>query len=197
MIYKQIFQRIKQIVPRISETELIALRSGTVSLDGDIFKGKINRKVEYSNNSLSYDYSKIDKLLTKFGDENIYPGNPDIWKYLGQEGFFSFIIPKEFGGNPISVTELSKILTKITSYNPSLGVSIMVPNSLGPGELLHNYGTQEQKEKYLPKLANGEFIPCFGLTGPNNGSDALGTIDRGVVVEENGTRKIKIICSKY
>ena len=79
--------------------------------------------------------------------------------------------------------ELSNVLTKITSVDPALGVVAMVPNSLGPGELLSVYGTEQQKYEYLPRLATGELIPCFGLTGPNNGSDATGNIDRGTVIE--------------
>ena len=82
----------------------------------------------------------------------------------------------------MSVSELSSVLTKIASVNPALGVITMVPNSLGPSELLLDYGTERQKDEYLPKLANGEFIPCFGLTGPNNGSDATGSIDEGTVL---------------
>ena len=79
---------------------------------------------------------------------------------------------------------MSNILTKIASVDPALGVVAMVPNSLGPGELLTHYGTKEQKDKYLPGLADGTYIPCFGLTGPNNGSDATGSIDEGEVIEK-------------
>jgi acyl-CoA dehydrogenase len=97
------------------------------------------------------------------------------------------------GGNKLSINELSNLLTKIASVDPALGVATMVPNSLGPGELLTLYGTTEQKNHYLPKLANGDLIPCFGLTGPNNGSDATGTIDKGVFVRDKEDKdKIKI-----
>ena len=90
----------------------------------------------------------------------------------------------------------SKILSKIASYNPSLGVVTMVPNSLGPGELIQHYGTESQKDYYLPKLSDGTFIPCFGLTGPNNGSDAVGKIDQGVVEVVDGKVRIKITLNK-
>ena len=90
---------------------------------------------------------------------------------------------------------MSNILTYVTSANPSLGVVTMVPNSLGPSELLLHYGTEEQKNKYLPQLANGDKIPCFGLTGPNNGSDATGSIDKGTVVMKDGI-KISITLNK-
>jgi acyl-CoA dehydrogenase len=106
------------------------------------------------------------------------------------------IIDKKYGGNRLSVSEQSRILTKISSYNPSLGVVTMVPNSLGPAELIQHYGTDSQKAYYLPKLADGTFIPCFGLTGPNNGSDAIGSIDKGAVVNVNGKIKIKVSLNK-
>jgi acyl-CoA dehydrogenase len=113
--------------------------------------------------------------------------------YLGKNGFLSMIIDKKYQGNRISISAQSKVLSMISSYNPSLGVATMVPNSLGPAELLQHYGTEEQKNYYLPKLANGSFIPCFGLTGPNNGSDAVGKIDEGIVELVNGKLIIKYL----
>ena len=120
----------------------------------------------------------------------------EIFDFLGKNKFFSFIIDKKYDGTKLSVTETSSILTKITSVNPALGVTVMVPNSLGPGELLQIYGTNQQKEKYLTGLSNGKYIPCFGLTGPNNGSDATGSIDTGEVIESEGKIKIKINLNK-
>jgi len=106
------------------------------------------------------------------------------------------IIDKKYNGNRLSITCQSKILSKLSSYNPSLAVTVMVPNSLGPAELLQHYGTEKQKDYFLPKLANGSMIPCFGLTGPNNGSDAVGDIDKGIVVYVNQEIKIKITLNK-
>ena len=106
------------------------------------------------------------------------------------------MIDEKYGGLRLSVNELSNILTKITTVDPALGVVTMVPNSLGPGELLTLYGTDQQRNNYLPKLANGELIPCFGLTGPNNGSDATGNIDEGYVFKEDGKIKVKITLNK-
>ena len=106
------------------------------------------------------------------------------------------MIDEKYGGIRLSVNELSNILTKITTVDPALGVVTMVPNSLGPGELLTLYGTDQQRNNYLPKLANGELIPCFGLTGPNNGSDATGNIDEGYVFKEDGKIKVKITLNK-
>ena len=142
---------------------------------------------------------KINELLTKYKDDIVYPNNNnnEIVEFLGKNKFFSFIIDEKYGGTNLSVKELSSVLTKITSVNPPLGVATMVPNSLGPGELLLHYGTEEQKEKYLPKLANGEFVPCFGLTGPNNGSDATGSIDEGyVTIEEGGKKFVNVEVNK-
>ena len=89
------------------------------------------------------------------------------------------------------------MLTKLSAHNPALGVMVMVPNSLGPGELLLKYGTEDQRNHYLPKLSSGEMVPCFGLTGPNNGSDALGEIDTGMIFKgENGELKIQVEINK-
>tara|TARA_Y100000816_G_scaffold292623_1_gene289216 strand:- start:3372 stop:5387 length:2016 start_codon:yes stop_codon:yes gene_type:complete len=184
---KYIFKKVKSIIPKISNTELMALRSGTTSIDREIFEGKLKKRKFRNEIPRVFDPKKLDILIKNFPDQVIYPteNHEKLLKHLGEEGFFSFLIPKEYGGNKCSVAELSRILTYITSANPALGVVIMVPNSLGPAELLLNYGTQEQKDKYLPRLAKGEYIPCFGLTGPNNGSDATGSIDNGEVKPAN------------
>ena len=200
-MYKQLFKIVKKLIPKISDTELIALRSGTTSLDRQIFSGAVNTRsiVKSSNTPLKFNNDKITELLTKYKDDVVYPNtnNNEIVNYLGKNKFFSFIIDEKYDGTNLSVKELSSVLTKITSVNPPLGVATMVPNSLGPGELLLHYGTEEQKNKYLPKLANGDYIPCFGLTGPNNGSDATGSIDEGtLVVDENGKKFIEVTVNK-
>ena len=192
-MYKKLFQYVKQQIPKISQTELIALRSGNTSLDRQILEGKITFPKKISNKN-KFPEKKINNLFEEFykysslAPENnrIYPNNDDNkWiKHLASNKFFSFLIDEKYGGIKLSVKELSNILTKVASVDPGLGVTTMVPNSLGPGELLTLYGTEKQKDYYLPKLANGEFIPCFGLTGPNNGSDATGSIDEGEVVKK-------------
>jgi acyl-CoA dehydrogenase len=141
---------------------------------------------------------KLEKLLQETGQNPIYP-NPNIQKImsdLGKNGFLSMIIDRKYGGNRLPIEVQSNILSKISSYNPSLGVATMVPNSLGPAELIQHYGTEQQKNYFLPKLADGYFIPCFGLTGPNNGSDAVGQIDEAFVEEINGETKIRIKLNK-
>tara|TARA_A100001015_G_scaffold308567_2_gene406408 strand:- start:461 stop:2395 length:1935 start_codon:yes stop_codon:yes gene_type:complete len=196
---KFFYNSVKKIIPKISDTELLALRSGTTSIDRDIFNGKVKYPM-YNIHNNKFEQSKVDELLTKYGKtEIIYPSEnyKEILDYIGSQGFFSFIIPEKYGGTNVSVNELSSILTKITSSNPALGVTIMVPNSLGPGELLEKYGTESQKKNFLPKLANGSLIPCFGLTGPNNGSDATGSIDKGIVVtNETGKLEIELTINK-
>jgi acyl-CoA dehydrogenase len=140
----------------------------------------------------------LNSLLKITGENNIYPSKKinDVMKELGNRGFLSMIIDNKYGGNRMSIELQSQLLYKISSYNPSLGVATMVPNSLGPAELLQHYGTEEQKNYFLPKLSSGEFIPCFGLTGPNNGSDAVGEIDEGIVEKINDKIKIKVTLNK-
>ena len=199
-MYKSVFNSVKKLIPKISETELIALRSGTTSLDRQIFEGKVTLdNIKKTKTKFKFDENKINELLTKYKDDKVYPNDNDneIIKFLGKNKFFSFIIDEKYGGTNLSVKELTSVLTKITSVNPPLGVATMVPNSLGPGELLLHYGTEEQKEKYLPKLANGEYVPCFGLTGPHNGSDATGSIDEGfVTIEEGGKKFVNVVVNK-
>ena len=203
-MYRFIFSKIKSILPKISDTELIALKSGGTSIDKNIFSGYVNPKILQSpytplnQTEKKLLYTNTNKLLRDIGQKNIYP-SPQIYntmKKVGDYGFFKMIISPEFGGNAISCSAQARILTKIASHNPSLGVATMVPNSLGPGELLQHYGTNSQKKKYLPKLATGELIPCFGLTGPNNGSDATGSIDQGTLKLINGKRMIEITINK-
>lgn len=193
-MFRYIFNNVKKIIPRVSDTELIALRSGSVSIDRDIMSGKVVLPTFKESISNKFSESKINHLCTNFDHSVIYPNNNDNkWiKYLGTNNFFSFLIDEKYGGNKLSTNELSNILTKITSVDPALGVVSMVPNSLGPGELLTKYGTEYQKEKYLPGLADGTFIPCFGLTGPQNGSDATGSIDKGVLFKDKNDNKLKI-----
>lgn len=203
MLYKSLFNNIKRILPKISETEIIALKSGGTSIDRDIFQGRINYKklLEpiYKTPRTNENIDKnIEDILKYTSDQPIYPSNyiRNVMNELGKKGFLSMIIDNKYGGNRLSIDTQSYILSKISSYNPSLGVVTMVPNSLGPAELLQHYGTEQQKEYFLHKLSNGTFIPCFGLTGPNNGSDAVGEIDEGNVIMKDGNIKIEINLNK-
>jgi alkylation response protein AidB-like acyl-CoA dehydrogenase len=197
MLSKTIFNYVKNKIPKISATELIALQSGNTSIDRQILNGSIMlpKKPNVIN---KLPKNMVSKLLDDFDNTQIYPNdNDNYWtKYLATNKFFSFLIDEKYGGIKLNVNEMSNVLTKISSLDPALGVITMVPNSLGPGELLSHYGTEKQKEKYLPGLADGTYIPCFGLTGPNNGSDATGRIDEGEVVEKDGKIMIKIKVNK-
>ena len=203
MLYSKLFHGIKRILPKISETEIIALKSGGTSIDRDIFQGRINYKELYKPIQKNHENNEvinksIHHLLNTYGTKPIYPSNyiRDVMNDLGKKGFLSMIIDNKYGGNRLSIERQSYILSKISSYNPSLAVVTMVPNSLGPAELLQHYGTEEQKKYFLPKLSDGSLIPCFGLTGPNNGSDAVGQIDEGNVIIKDGKIKIEINLNK-
>jgi len=152
-MYRSIFNRVKRIIPKISETEIIALKSGGVSIDRELFKGKINYSNLYKpfvKTTEKQMEKETDELLKKFGSNSIYPDKNiyNVMSYLGKKGFLSMIIDKKYNGNRISIESQSNILSKISSYNPSLGVATMVPNSLGPAELLQHYGTQSQKDYF-------------------------------------------------
>ena len=196
-MYNYLFNVIKKRIPSISSTELIALRSGNTSIDRNILQGKIIYP-KYKENNFKFSDTELNNLLSNFDGSKIYPNNNNNkWiNYLAKNKYFSFLIDEKYGGIKLSTNELSDILTKITSVDPALGVVTMVPNSLGPGELITMYGTEIQKDKYLPNLANGDLIPCFGLTGPENGSDATGSIDKGIVIKEDNKVKIKISVNK-
>ena len=196
-MYRLLFNFVKSKVPRLSSTELIALKSGNTSLDRQILLGKVSLPKKVISEQ-KFPQSKLDELYNSFDGSRVYPNdNNNKWiNYLAKNKYFSFLISEDYGGIKLSVHELSNILTQVASFDPALGVSVMVPNSLGPGELLTHYGTQEQKEKYLPRLADGTYIPCFGLTGPYNGSDATGSIDEGEVIDVNGKPMIKVNINK-
>ena len=182
---------IKKIMPKISDTERVALECGTISLDGDIFKGNRPKSLaSLFNDFLTYDEEQFLKVtvphLLELQSEVGYTEDndlkPEVWAYLKEHKFFAMIIPKAFGGLGFTPTAQSAVVTKIASAGHiGLAVTVMVPNSLGPGELLMHYGTDSQKDRYLPKLASGEMIPCFGLTGLHNGSDATTLIDTAEV----------------
>ncbi|MCG8372974.1 MAG: acyl-CoA dehydrogenase [Balneolales bacterium] len=180
-----------KFLPTISETEQTAIDAGTVWMDGELFSGKPNFK-----NILAQDYPELTKDEQDFLDNQVEAlcamiddwevfikkdFNADVWEYMRKEGFFGLIIPKKYGGLEFSATAHSAIVAKLASRSGPLATTVMVPNSLGPAELLMHYGTDEQKEYYLPRLAAGVEMPCFALTEPNAGSDAGGMEASGIV----------------
>lgn len=196
----------KKIMPKISNTESAALNAGTVGFDGDIFTGtpKLNQLVQKYDISLSKEEqsfmdNQVNELCGMLDDYQITRDRdlPEhVWEYIKREKFFGMIIPKKYGGLGFTAHGHSMVVTKIASSSGSAAVTVMVPNSLGPGELLNRYGTEEQKNYYLPRLANGDIIPCFGLTGPASGSDAASMRDTGIVVEEGGVLGIRATFKK-
>ena len=143
-MYRLIFNQSKKLLPRISETELIALRSGGTSIDRDIFTGEVDTRNIVKNTTVDTKVERgLDNLIQKWGHiQQPYPGEytTEILKDIGKNRLFSLIIDRAYNGNKISVTQLSNVLTKLSAHNPALGVMVMVPNSLGPGELLTKYG---------------------------------------------------------
>ncbi len=193
-----VFSVFKKVAPRVSATERMALDAGTVGWDGELFSGRPDWDVLLSNrnNGLSEEeQSFLDNQCSvaagMCNEWDIAMERADLpaetWDYLKKERFFGMIIPKEYGGLGLSAKAQSAVLQKL-AVNEVLMICVGVPNSLGPGELLLKYGTEDQKNHYLPRLADGREIPCFGLTGPRAGSDATSIPDTGVVCkgEYNG-----------
>ena len=192
LITKPIFAVFKKILPPLSDTEREAMEAGDVWWDGELFKGKPDwqklhsfPKAELNEDEQAFLDNQVETLLQMLDDYKIVQEQRDlpqeVWAFLKREGFFAMIIPKSYGGREFSAIANSTIVSRIATRSLTAAVTVMVPNSLGPGELLMHYGTQEQKDRWLPNLANGTDVPCFALTGPEAGSDAGGIPDTGVV----------------
>ena len=192
LISSPLFTRMAKVMPTISQTEQEALDAGDVWWEGELFSGKpdFNKIRSMPRPTLTEEEKAfldgpVEELCRMSNDWEITHDNFDLseeaWKFIKDNGFFAMIIPKEYGGLGYSALAHSEVVMKIGSRSGSTAVTVMVPNSLGPGKLLMTYGTQEQKDYYLPRLARGEDVPCFGLTGPDSGSDAGAMPDTGVV----------------
>jgi acyl-CoA dehydrogenase len=180
-----------RVQPRLGSTESIALVAGTVWWDGDLFSGMPDwqKLLAFEIPPLSaaeqaFLDGPVEELCLRLDDWAIVQRrdlSPEIWEFLKRERFFGMVIPKEYGGLGFSAIAHSRVVTRISSRSITAAVTVMVPNSLGPGELLWHYGTDAQKTYWLPRLARGEEIPCFALTGPEAGSDAAATQSTGIV----------------
>ncbi len=182
----------KTLVPHLSTTEREALEAGTVWWDGELFTGLPDwaklaalPPARLSEEERAFLDGPTEELCRRLDDWEITHELGDmpreIWDYIIEKRFFAMIIPKRYGGLEFSPLGVSAVLAKLSSRSAVAASTIGVPNSLGPGELLLHYGTEEQKDHYLPKLARGEEIPCFALTSPRVGSDASSIYDTGVV----------------
>jgi len=186
-----IMKFVTTILPRMGETERIALEAGTVWWDGQIFSGNPDwskllafRVQPLSAEEQAFIDGPVEKVCAMIHDFNAEQAGDlpkEVWDILKREKFLGMIIPKAYGGLEFSAAAQSAVIVKLGSRNGTAAVSVMVPNSLGPAELLLHYGTEDQKNYYLPRLAIGEELPCFALTGPEAGSDAGGTQSTGVV----------------
>ena len=188
----------KKLLPRISATEKIALRCGTLSLDANIFKNNARSVLSsYSLRLTDREHEFLQKETAqlcgmRYGRQNEALSGTDM-AFIRENGFLGLCLPESYKGKGFSSYGHSRVVQKIASSCISSSVTVMVPNSLGPGELLMKYGTPDQKERYLEKLATGTMLPCFGLTGPRNGSDALGALDKARLVDPH---TIEFECNK-
>lgn len=184
--------------PTISETEKVAIEAGDTWIEKDLFGGKVNfNKIHdqpwerLTDPEQQFVDTKVAELCALVNDWSVYEDRdlpPQVWDYLKQEKFFGMIIPKQYGGLEFSAKLNSEVVAKLTTRSVPLAITVMVPNSLGPAELLLHYGTQQQKEYYLPRLADGTEIPCFGLTEVGAGSDAGSMQSYGVVFQDDDQR---------
>lgn len=191
-ISARIFQRIKKVMPAMSSTEREALEAGTVTWEGDLFTGSpdfnilLNAPVvKLTTEEQVFMDGPVDELCRMLDDWDITHNRADlpqeVWTFIKENRFLGMIIPKQYGGLGFSATAQMSILVRIYGRSITAATTVSVPNSLGPAELLLKYGTTQQKDFYLPRLADGREIPCFALTAPNAGSDAASITDQGIV----------------
>jgi acyl-CoA dehydrogenase len=191
-ITKPIFGIAQHALPRLSDTEREAIEAGDVWWDADLFTGNPDWKkllafapAKLSEEEQQFLDGPVEELCRMLNDWKInwewHDLPPDVWEFLKSRKFFAMIIPKQYGGLGFSAYAHSEVIRKLSTRSICAACTAMVPNSLGPGELLMQFGTKEQRDYWLPRLARGEEIPCFGLTSPEAGSDAASMIDTGVV----------------
>ena len=186
-----VFDWFKKVLPPISATERDAIEAGTVWWDGELFSGRPDwdtllayPQARLTEEEQAFLDGPVETLCAMVRDWDIAQRMDlpqEAWDYIKAEGFFALIIPKEYGGKGFSALAHSQVVMKLATRSSDLAVTVMVPNSLGPAELLLHYGTEDQRSHYLPRLASGADIPCFALTGPYAGSDAGAMNDSGVI----------------
>ena len=191
LVSRWVMRLIEPLLPRMGDTERIALEAGTVWWDGDLFSGNPDWKklLSFTPQVLSEEEQAfldgpVEELCAMADEWDVVQRGDlplPVWDHIRRHRFFGMIIPEAYGGLGFSAAAHSAVITKLASRSVTAAVTVMVPNSLGPAELLLHYGTEEQKRQYLPRLAIGEEIPCFALTGPEAGSDAAAMQSVGIV----------------
>jgi acyl-CoA dehydrogenase len=192
LISRPFMRTYRRLLPSMSDTERDALEAGTVWWEGELFTGNPDwRRLHaapgprLSAEEQAFLDGHCETLCRMIDDFDITHRRadlpPEVWQYIKSQGFFAMIIPKRYGGLEFSTYAHSCVLVKLAGRSVTVASTVAVPNSLGPAELLLHYGTEEQKNHYLPRLARGQEIPCFALTGPRVGSDAAAIPDTGVV----------------
>lgn len=193
----------KGLLPKISDTERTALRAGDVWIEGELFSGNPDFKKIFANpypllspEEEAFINNEVNEVCAMTSDWEVFEQRDlpkKVWSYLKEKRFFGMIIPKEYGGLGFSAYGHSCVIEKLASHSQVLAITVMVPNSLGPAELLLRYGQEEQRKHYLPRLAEGKEIPCFALTEPESGSDAASIQSEGVLFkDEEGEVKIRL-----
>ncbi len=192
LISDGILAAFRKALPPMSATERDAIEAGTVWWDGELFSGRPSwakllalpapQLTAEEQHFLDHECEELCAMISDWETTHVYRDlSPQAWGYVKDHGFLGMIIPKAYGGLGFSGYAHSQVITKLSTHASAVAVTVMVPNSLGPGELLLHYGTDEQKSHYLPRLAKGIEIPCFALTNPHAGSDAAAIPDRGIV----------------
>jgi acyl-CoA dehydrogenase len=190
-----LLQLFARVTPKLSDTEQTALEAGTVGFEGELFSGKPDwnellkqPKPELSVEEQAFLDGPVEELCAMIDDWQITHEladlPPNVWEFIKKNRFFGMIIPRQYGGLQFSALAHSAVLQKLATMSATVASTVAVPNSLGPAELLLHYGSDEQKNYYLPRLAAGEEIPCFALTGPYAGSDATSLGDFGIVCRQ-------------
>lgn len=192
VITRPIFSTYRKVLPQMSDTERDALEAGSVWWEGELFRGKpdwqklhgypVPKLTPEEQSFLDNECAEACRLVDDWKvTHELYDLPNEAWRYIKDKGFLGMIIPKKYGGLEFSAYAHSQVVTRLSTRSSALAVSVMVPNSLGPAELLLHYGTEAQKNHYLPRLAKGIEVPAFALTSPWAGSDAASIPDSGVV----------------
>lgn len=192
LISAPVFKGFRKVMPPMSRTEKEAIDAGTTWWEGDLFRGKPDweklhnyPQPKLTEEEQAFIDGPVEEACRMANDYQITHEladlPPELWAYLKEHRFFAMIIKKEYGGLEFSAYAQARVLQKLAGVSGILAITVGVPNSLGPGELLQHYGTEAQKDHYLPRLARGQEIPCFALTSPEAGSDAGAIPDTGVV----------------